>query len=205
MTSYPFRVARSILPLGLAGLALVAQVGAAKAEINDGLFGALSRLFAPPPEARYAQPIFAPQVRITRPRRPIRVRHASLPRAVKEKPQVEKTSKVTIRGPNGDAVANALNDSTLRRGDIVVLPGGPKVFRGGATAPYRLNDFDDPRHSKLLGDKTRRDLMAMRLQPGVGRVDAEKEMPAAEGRSDRAENDDAHLTVTVSLPRKVTP
>jgi hypothetical protein len=213
MTVHPFRVARSILPIGLAGLALAAHVGTAKAEVNDGLFGALSRLFAPPPEPRYyAPPTFVPRVQISPPRRSISVRHASLPRVSQEKrggaigkPQADKTGKVVVREPNGDAVASALSDPTLRRGDIVVLPNGPKVFKGGATAPYRFSDFDDPRHSKLLGDKTRRDLMAMRTQPGANRAEAEKETPAADGRSAQAENNNPPLTITVSLPRKVSP
>jgi len=205
MTFRLFRVVRSTLPIVLAGLALMAQSGAAKAEVNGGLFGALSNLFAPPPEPRYAYPVYAPQVRISRPRRAIRVRHASLPRAAQEKGQPVKPGKVTVREPNGDAVASVLNDSTLRRGDVVVLPSGPKVFKGGATAPYRFSDFEDPRHSKMLGEKTRRDLMAMRTQPGAIRVAAEKVAPVAEERSDRAEGGDSPLTLTVSLPRKATP
>ena len=33
--------------------------------------------------------------------------------------------------PEEDAVARALADETLRPGDVVMLPDGPKVFRGG--------------------------------------------------------------------------
>jgi hypothetical protein len=45
----------------------------------------------------------------------------------------------------------------------------------------------------------------MRTQPGANRAEAEKETPAADGRSAQAENNNPPLTITVSLPRKVSP
>lgn len=197
MTSFSSRVARSILPIGFAGLALLVQTGAAKAEINDGLFGALARLFAPPPQPQYTSPAFDYRVQGVRPRRP--VRQTSLPRSGHDKPK-----KIVVRDPKGDAVAEVMNDKTLRRGDIVVLHSGPKVFRGGTTAPYRLSDFEDPRRSSLLGEKTRRDLMALRLQPGLHQAASDTASPTTEAASAQAENGDMPLTITVSLPRKVS-
>ena len=177
MTVHPFRVARSILPIGLAGLALAAHVGTAKAEVNDGLFGALSRLFAPPPEPRYyAPPAFVPRVQISRPRRSISVRHASLPRASQEKrggaigkPQADKTGKVVVREPNGDAVASALSDPTLRRGDIVVLPGTepPRCSKAGRQRRTSCSDWTSRAIRSCSATRRRRDLMAMRTQPGA--------------------------------------
>ena len=208
MTFPMFRAARSIGPVGLAGLALLAQIEGAKAEVNEGLFGALARIFAPAPQPRYTPFSYVPQAPVARSRRAARPRaprtaHASLPA---EKTTDKASGKVTIREPNQNAVAELLNDKTLRRGDIVVLPSGPKVFKGGASAPFRPSDFEDPRHSKMLGEKTRRDLMALRTQPVPNRAEtADKGAPAAENRPVQAASDDHPLTITVSLPRKAAP
>src|SRR5215210_7444152 len=103
----------SLLSIGLIGLALAAQSGAAKAQ--GGLDDFFSQLFAPPRQPGYAQPLVVPPSgRLARPRRaepvfaplrghasrstsadrardvrlpravPLRVRHASLPFPAKE-------------------------------------------------------------------------------------------------------------------------
>jgi hypothetical protein len=158
--------------------------------------------------------------------RPLRVRHASLPLPVKEqastsrekrkpvslplasqdKAQSAKPAKTVTREPDGDPVAAALNDPTLRRGDIVVLAGGAKVFKGGRTAPHRLSDFDDVHSSKLLGDKTRRALMAMRLQPASTRAQAETPTAAKDQSIDRAPGEEPQQVAAVGpAPRRVGP
>ena len=202
-------VARSIVGMTLAGFALVMPTSAAEA--NEGFFEALSRIFAPPPQPRYAPryvPVFVPETpRLSRPRRAarLRIRHASLPGAGKGKAEAVK-GKPVVREPERDPVGKLLNDETLRRGDIVVLPGGVKVFKGGATAPYRPSDFEDVRASKLLGDKTRRTLAAMRVQPAAPHVQAENAAPTPGGLSQQAANDfDRRVDVTGSLPRRVGP
>jgi hypothetical protein len=180
-------------------------------------------------QPRRAEPMFAPQrgyvsrstsadrVREVRlPRAvPLRVRHASLPfpakeqagtaRATEDKAQSPKPIKIIPREPNGDPISKILNDPTLRRGDIVVLPGGAKVFNGGRTAPYRLSDFDEVRSSKLLGDKTRWALMAMHLQPAPRPAQAEA-AATVDQPTDKAQNsEDQRVAVTGSVPRRVGP
>ncbi len=101
---------------------------------------------------------------------PLRVRHASLPLpateqigssrekkdkvslpgASEDKAQSTKPIKIAPREPDGDPVVALMKDPTLRRGDIVVLPGGAKVFKGGRTAPYRLSDFEDVHRTRCL-------------------------------------------------------
>ena len=105
---------------------------------------------------------------------PVRIRHTSLPDPVpartrrtsgassaREKVRDESKTKPVPREPTGDPVAALLNDSTLRRGDVVILPDGPKVFKGGPSTPHRLRDFEEVHRTKLVGEKTRRQLTAM--------------------------------------------
>src|SRR3954453_16772671 len=117
---------------------------------------------------------------------PARIRRASLPDltpvpkhksseppAAKESVREEGKTKLVPRKPTGDPVAALMKDATLRRGDIVVLPDSPKVFKGGRTTPHRLSDFEDVRRTKLVGEKTRRQLTAMSVQPSGARVQPE--------------------------------
>jgi len=55
-------------------------------------------------------------------------------------------------------------DTSLQGADIVVLPGGAKVFNGRANASGQPSDFEDVRSSKLLTENTRRAVMAMSVQ-----------------------------------------
>jgi hypothetical protein len=64
-----------------------------------------------------------------------------------------------------------LSDDTLRRGDVVIFPGGPKVFaRSSGEPPWAEDDFEDIGETRTLSSSTRMALMAL-----VGRVE-----PAAE-------------------------
>jgi hypothetical protein len=126
--------------------------------------------------------------------------------SVKERVREEGRTKLVPRELTGDPVAALMKDPTLRRGDIVVLPDGPKVFKGGRTTPHRPSDFEDVRRTKLVGEKTRRQLTAMPVQSPTPRVQAE----TAERRP--ANQDDAEgkqvaeqVSTTGSLPRKVGP
>jgi len=131
-----------------------------------------------------------------------RARPSSLERepTVKEKVRHRTKAKLPAREPVGDPVAALLNDKTLRRGDIVVLPGGPKVFKGGSSVPHRLSDFEDVSKTKLVGAKTRRQVTAMPVQatPPVAGTEAAERAPAKEG-GDR----DDKVATTGSLPGKV--
>jgi hypothetical protein len=59
-----------------------------------------------------------------------------------------------------ELVSSFMSDSTLERGDIVVFPDGPKVFRGRGGAPHRLADFEDLRNSRLVSRSTRQTVLA---------------------------------------------
>jgi hypothetical protein len=157
---------------------------------------------------------------------PLRVRHASLPLpatepagtsrenkdkvswpgASEDKAQSTKPIKIAPREPDGDPATALMKDPTLRRGDIVVLPGGAKVFNGGRTAPYRLSDFDEVRSSKMLGDKTRQALMATPLQSAPKPAQTEAATGAVDQPRDKAQSgEDQRVAVTGSVPRRVGP
>jgi hypothetical protein len=159
--------------------------------------------------------------RVRHARVPIRIRHASLPdsapvpkrraseaASAQEKVRVEGKPKLVPQGPIQDPVAALLNDATLRRGDVVVLPDGPRVFKGKASTPHRLSDFEDVRRTKLVGAKTRRQLTALPIRSPAPRIQVETE--TAERLPDNQDRDQGQkvadqVTVTGSVPRHVGP
>jgi hypothetical protein len=170
------------------------------------------------PERARVRPSRDPD-RVRHARVPIRIRHASLPdpapvrtrraseaASAQEKVRVEGKPKLVPQGPIQDPVAALLNDATLRQGDVVVLPDGPKVFKGKASTPHRLSDFEDVRRTKLVGAKTRRQLTALPIRSSPSRVETE----TAERLPDKQDGDQGQkvadqVTVTGSVPRHVGP
>ena len=157
--------------------------------------------------------------RVRHARVPIRIRHASLPdpapvrtrraseaASAQERVRVEGKPKRVPQRPIQDPVAALLNDATLRRGDVVVLPDGPKVFKGKASTPHRLSDFEDVRRTKLVGAKTRRQLTALPIRSSPSRVETETaERLPDEQDGDQGQKVADQVTVTGSVPRHVGP
>lgn len=128
-------------------------------------------------------------------------------------PEAQKGSQP--KGPNGivplqdraylvDPAEALLRDPTLRRGDIVVLRQGPKVFTGMPQAVHRAADFEDAHHSKAISSDLRKRLAAMTTPVGA--------LPAHEVRrrpSDlqtlRADPQTLNLRVTAKLGSSVAP
>jgi hypothetical protein len=137
---------------------------------------------------------------------PVQKRRTREPAAVKEKVRDEGKTKLVPREPGGDPVAALMKDPTLRRGDVVVLRVGPKVFKGRRTMPHRLSDFEDVRRTRLVETKMRRQLTATPVQFSPSRVE-----PAIAERGpdkqDRAEEKQVieQVSTTGALPRKVGP
>ncbi len=133
-------------------------------------FNPLAALFggwAPP--ARYApayaphharpDPAYSPQrARAARELRRLqekRTRFARLPAAA-DVPDAGKPKKVE-RGAILDtpgALKAVMNDPTLRPGDIVVFPDGPKVFTGATKAPHRVASFENVAESGRVSRQT---------------------------------------------------
>jgi hypothetical protein len=109
-----------------------------------------------------------------------KVRYAALPKD-EDVSGVSGKQPVDQKAIAANPTAALLRDETLRPGDIVVMPGGPKVFlgredrgRGNKAARHRMSDFEDVRSSRSLDSKTRKQLLAMMVPHGA--------MPAEEAR-----------------------
>ena len=108
-----------------------------------------------------------------------KVRYAALPK--EDSDGISGKQPVDSKAIAADPTAALLRDETLRPGDIVVMPGGPKVFMGhdgrGRSAKatrHRISDFEDVKSSRSINAKTRRQLLAMMVPHGA--------MPAEEAR-----------------------
>ncbi|BAU91230.1 hypothetical protein MPPM_2625 [Methylorubrum populi] len=191
MPSTPPRSGRRFA-LVLASSALVLSTVAGVHAQEGGLGGLFQQLFAP----RQAAPAPAPVVpsygggevneryrwrrhRGTAERSRPKVRYAALPKD--EGTGISGKQPVDSKAIAANPTAALLRDETLRPGDIVVMPSGPKVFmgrsdrgRGAKAARHRMSDFEDVKQSRTINAKTRRQLMAMMLPHGA--------VPAEEAR-----------------------
>src|SRR5215213_2540309 len=59
-----------------------------------------------------------------------------------DQPAIERPLKPKAPGEVTKAVPELLADSTLRYGDIVMFPDGPRAFVGGSGAQHALTDFE---------------------------------------------------------------
>jgi hypothetical protein len=102
----------------------------------------------------------APTKYVNLPKDPDRVKPAlpSLQKAVEVRDPVRMTA--------AQQRARLLNDPTLRRGDIVIFPEGPRVFTGASYAPHALHDFADLRGSRMVSEATRKQVLAMARPDG---------------------------------------
>ena len=96
-------------------------------------------------------------------RRPPKARFVSLPPAQNAK-QPAKPAAMS----DAEIVAGILSDSTLRRGDIVIFPSGPRVFKGATSSSHKIPDFEDIRSSGFVADATRTKVLAI---TGFGAAD----------------------------------
>lgn len=130
----------------------------AQAGLFDFLFGGggqrAPQSYAPPPS--YGRPL---DVRVNPQKRKTRG-------IAKARPARERT-KVVNRSINPKDHPNwHLEDPTLRRGDIVVLPTGVMVYKGGAK-PQTREDFTKLSESTLVSKKERERIQKMAGPPSV--------------------------------------
>lgn len=145
-------------------MGLVAAGGPAQAGLFEFLFGGAQR-----PAPQYYQPPGyggAPlDVRVN----PRRKQGAAKARPARERAKVVNKSINPKDHPNW-----YLEDPTLRRGDIVVLPTGVMVYQGGGK-PQTKEDFAKLSESRLVSKKERE---RIQLMAGPPTVTAEKDDPA---------------------------
>ena len=131
------------------------------------------RAYAPPPRPAPA-PAFAlprlewdmPRARLPRPRTVVHPHHDDVDVEDSSKPTMPLVAKPMGEVPN--PVPALLADKTLRPGDIVVFPDGPRVFRGEPGERHALKDFVKIANPKTLPPEARKVVTAML----IGRNDA---------------------------------
>lgn len=151
MMALPRRYLATALFLG--ATATGAQPAAAQS-LFDVLFGRPTR--APVYKPTYYP--YAPHFE----RAPVRRR----PKVVRAAPPVQIAAKPKAVGQVTNPVPELLADSTLRRGDIVVFPDGPRVFNGDHGTRHSLADFEPvSRAASLVPASTRK--LVSNLKPSV--------------------------------------
>jgi hypothetical protein len=149
-----------IILLGMAAPALVSTSSEAQS-VYEALFGQppvqqrSSRFYFPAPAPGPFFPIEIEPRRRAPERRPERL--TDINAAAPVMPQHAKPARAA---PPREIVANVMADSTLQKGDIVVFPDGPRVYRGGGGSVHRASDFEDLRASRLVSDGVRKTVLA---------------------------------------------
>jgi hypothetical protein len=150
----PNRRLLTALAAGLSGFALLTPPVAAQ-----DFFG-LFRLFsAPQPHYPAYQPYdYRPLPEFERRNRVRR------PKVVRTEPTQNKpVIKPKAPGEVTNPVPELLTDKTLRRGDVVMFPDGPRVFNGHAGSQHALSDFVPvSRAGNALPPATRKLLASLR-------------------------------------------
>jgi hypothetical protein len=95
--------------------------------------------------------------------RPVIRRHR--PKVVRAAPPVQVPAKPKPEGQVTNPVPELLADNTLRRGDIVVFPDGPRVFNGDHGTRHSLADFEPVSGAGSLVPSSTRKLVS-NLKPG---------------------------------------
>jgi hypothetical protein len=164
---------RSAIPI-LAALAAALLPSVPASGEDAGIYAFIhsqqpERAYAPPrPMPEVALPRLewvAPRPALPRPRPVVHPRHDDAEEASKP-PQMPLVARPAGEIPN--PVPALLADKTLRPGDIVVFPDGPRVFRGEPGERHALRDFVKIANPKTLPPEARKVVAAML----VGRNDA---------------------------------
>ncbi len=183
------RTIRPLVPALASGLLVLSTAAAVHAQDGrnflEQLFGAPARP-APVQTVQPVQPGYTPggygyaersyrRSGYARQQR-LKIRYAALPKAETLDPVKQPVDQKAIQDNPTKAI---LNDKTLRPGDIVVLPGGPRVFTGGGSGKrHRMSDFEDVKNSGLVDKKTRQQLLAMMVPVGAMPADQARKVMA---------------------------
>jgi hypothetical protein len=181
---------------------LILVPGSASAQsVYEALFGtpqapaARNYNYAPAP---YPMPFFEVEREPVRRRPPqdqdrLRFDESSLP----PPPVMPAKAKPARATPDKELVASIMADPTLRKGDIVVFPDGPRVYRGGdGGSSRRTKAFEDLRVTRLVGEGTRKAVLAATRTTYTEIAVAENEKPRPQTR---ARPDDVTVTGAISV------
>jgi hypothetical protein len=77
--------------------------------------------------------------------------HQAVAAAPVKIPRVQHDAKQAQIMPNAELVEIILSDPTLRRGDVIEFPDGPRVYRGnGRFSAHKVSDFEQVREAGLI-------------------------------------------------------
>ncbi|KMO39151.1 hypothetical protein VQ03_16145 [Methylobacterium tarhaniae] len=189
---------RALLLAVTSGCLLIASSAGAQAQ-SDGL-DFLRQIFSGPPAAPApvaqpyavqpyaAQPYDAPirqrasrRSRLAAQARAVRgrTRYVALPKAEKVLKEPKPIAITVSPLKSLDARTALLRDPTLRPGDIVIMPEGPRVFHGVPDSDkHKMSDFQDVNRPGVVAAKTRKELLAMTAPIGALPADAARRMMA---------------------------
>jgi hypothetical protein len=154
--------------------AIPLAAGIATPASSQGLLAALFGFDAAPPSPRYYDHRVLPRVPPSALPLPRATRRASRPKAETAETKrpvikVEAPPKPITPKPMGEVenpLPKLLADATLRDGDIVVFPEGPRVFKGRVGTKHHLDDFAAITNTSV-GSRTRKLLATMKIGPAV--------------------------------------
>jgi hypothetical protein len=167
---------RSAIAAVAAGAMVLSIVPVHAQGFFEFFFQGQARPYAQPAPAYQPDPAYSPErARAARELRRLqgdKTRYARLPKAAAVAPE-KVAPKPVQRGAILDtpgAMKAILNDSTLRPGDIVMFPSGPKVFVGGGSSKgaHRMSSFESVGDSRLVSKGTRASLAAL-AGPGAAK------------------------------------
>ena len=177
-----------MVTLGVAAV-IATALGPLRAQDADSVYGVLFQSWRQ--QERFAEPrpriaprpprsLYSPYVLDHRfPHRP--------PRTVREKKRNFKhleTAKPTSKDIPSNPHLALMTDPTLRPGDIVMFPDGPRVFQGDAGNRHALSDFVPFAKAKSLTKADRKYLTALRTGVNDAWVEAPAETKVAQTTRD---------------------
>lgn len=146
--------------MGLAVIAVsLTAVAAWPARAEDSGFWDVIRSMSRGGQSLAPAPSWFPQPSFRRAAPKRAVRPAPQVVRVPEKPAVDLTPSDPEKRPN--PLATLLTDRTLRNGDMVMFPDGPRVFRGRPGTRHAATDFVQPSRAKDMAASTRKTLAAL--------------------------------------------
>jgi hypothetical protein len=146
--------------MGLAAIA--ASLGAAvawPARAEDSGFWDVIRSMSRGGQSFAPAPSWFPQPRFRRAAPKRAARPAPEVARLPEKPPADLTPPDPAKRPN--PLATLLNDPTLRNGDIVMFPDGPRVFRGAPGTRHAMAAFVQVSRAKDMAASTRKTVAAL--------------------------------------------
>ena len=165
MPQFVTKLVKLAKPCSVLSLALILPLAVSTVPVRAqdffGFFRAPSQPVASPPASQQFEYQPSPVIKRVRPK----VRPRPKPVAV-EQPEVRKPVEPKAAGEIANPVPALLADGTLRSGDLVMFPGGLRVFTGRKGSDHALADFEPlARSGKAVPAATRK--MVAQLRPGL--------------------------------------